>query len=289
MAGMSSCTPCGILRRRPDDECGVRTDQRSHRLDVGGPVGAHRRLAHGQAEVVRRLVERGVGRLGQHDLRLGDPTLLRGPLTGGEHGAEDRLGAAAREEPGHVGVTVQEARRPADRVGLDLPQRRERLRVERVLVQEERCRRFRDRVDRRAAVVHQTERAAVLPPHVVGTQRDEVGDHVVDRPAVLCERAHAHPVFTRCRHRTMRQGPYPTLPHGTRRPSHLHRTPAGGDVRRSARRRSAGRAARIRRVLPQRPLPGDGRRVRTPRPDRRVGDARCASPARPRPSGSARS
>ena len=63
------------------------------------------------------------------------------------------------------------------------------------------------------------------------------------------------------------------------RPPHLHRTPAGRDLRRPARRRPARRDARLRRLLPQRPLPGDGRRATAlPGPDRRVDHARRPGP-----------
>ena len=54
--------------------------------------------------------------------------------------------------------------------------------------------------------------------------------------------------------------------------AHLHRTPAGRDVRRPARRRPQGRGARLRGVLPLRPLPRDERRRRA-RPERRLDDA----------------
>ena len=58
---------------------------------------------------------------------------------------------------------VQELGRPADDLGLDPAERRERRRVERVLVEEHRRRLLGDVVDRRAAVVDQAERAARRP------------------------------------------------------------------------------------------------------------------------------
>ena len=65
----------------------------------------------------------------------------------------------------------------------------------------------------------------------------------------------------------------PTRRLGWRRgPPDLHRAPAGRDVRRPPRRRLDRRAARVRRVLPLRPLPRHGHR-RAARPDRRLGDA----------------
>ena len=73
---------------------------------------------------------------------------------------------------------------------------------------------------------------------------------------------------------------------------HLHRAPAGRDVRRPPRRRPARRAARLRRLLPQRPLPGDGRRARGRRAARARPTRGRRSPAWPatrRRSASARS
>ena len=70
-----------------------------------------------------------------------------------------------------------------------------------------------------------------------------------------------------------------------RRIAHLHRAPAGGDLRRPAGRRPRGRGARLRRVLPLGPLPADGAgpgsRVRPTR-----GSRSPASPATPSASGS---
>ena len=56
--------------------------------------------------------------------------------------------------------------------------------------------------------------------------------------------------------------------------AHLHRTAAGRDVRPAARRRAARRGARLRRVLPLRPLPAHRRGRSRPGLDRRVDDAR---------------
>ena len=72
-----------------------------------------------------------------------------------------------------------------DHLGLDLTERREGLRVERVLVEVEQRRPGGDVVDRRATVVDQPERAARGPVDVVDTLGGEVGDHLVDGPTVL--------------------------------------------------------------------------------------------------------
>ncbi len=71
-------------------------------------------------------------------------------------------------------------------------------------------------------------------------------------------------------------------------PPHLHRTPAGRELRRPARRRPPSRGARVRRVLPLRPLPEDGRASRgcPVRPTR--GPRSPASPATRAASASAR-
>ena len=105
---------------------------------------------------------------------------------------------------------------------------------------------------------------------------DGVGEHVV------AERGERGGQRRQARHRPTLSTPVASrLDVPDRRPPHLHRAPAGRDLRRPPRRRHAGRAARLRRVLPQRPLPGDGRRARgrrAARADRRLDDAR-----RPRP------
>ena len=64
-----------VLRRRPDDEHGVRSDGGRHRVDVGRPVVAHGCRDDAHVEQVGRLVERGVGALGEHDLGCGDAPL----------------------------------------------------------------------------------------------------------------------------------------------------------------------------------------------------------------------
>ena len=59
---------------------------------------------------------------------------------------------------------------------------------------------------------------------------------------------------------------------------HLHRAAAGRDLRPAARGRPAHRGARLRRVLPLRPLPAHRRGRARARLDRRVDDARRARP-----------
>jgi hypothetical protein len=56
-----------VLGCRPDDEHRLVVDGIGHRVDVGGVVVAYRHLDDRHVEHVRRLVERGVGRLGHHD------------------------------------------------------------------------------------------------------------------------------------------------------------------------------------------------------------------------------
>ena len=60
--------------------------------------------------------------------------------------------------------------------------------------------------------------------------------------------------------------------------SDLHRAPAGRQLRGPARRRPGDRGARLRRLLPVRPLPQDGWRRRAARADRRVDHPRRPGP-----------
>ncbi len=60
--------------------------------------------------------------------------------------------------------------------------------------------------------------------------------------------------------------------------SHLHRAPAGRDLRHPPHRRQGHRRPGLRRLLPFRPLSEDGERGRPPRPHRRLDH-----PGRPRP------
>ena len=75
-------------------------------------------------------------------------------------------------------------------------------------------------------------------------------------------------------------GPDPRRRYGARRAApHLHRAPAGRHLRRPPGRRPGRRAPRLRRLLPLRPLPGDGRaRDGLPGPDRRLDHAGRAGP-----------
>ena len=70
-------------------------------------------------------MERGVCGLCDDHLGLGDPPLLTGPLAGGEHAAQDRLGPTAGEEARDGVVAVEQPGRPADDLPLDLAERRE--------------------------------------------------------------------------------------------------------------------------------------------------------------------
>ena len=129
-------------------------------------------------------------RLGEHDLRFGDAAFGSRSLAGGEDTAQDRFGPTAREEPRDVVVAVEQARRPPDGVGLDTTERRERLGVERVLVEVHRGRRLGHGMDRWPAVVDEPERPAIAPAHVVGPPGRELLDHVVDRPSTPRKRIH---------------------------------------------------------------------------------------------------
>ncbi len=186
-----------VLRCRPDHQHGVRAAHGCHRVDVGRPIGPHRCLADGEAEVVGRLVERGVRRLGEHDLGFGDAPLDPATLPRGEHATQDRLGATAREEAGDLGIAMEQTGRPPDHVGLDLAQRRERLGVQRVLVQVQPGGLLGDLVHRGPAVVHHAEGPTVGPLDVVDALAGQVADHLVDRPTLLLQWCHRHSVAHR--------------------------------------------------------------------------------------------
>ena len=124
-----------------------------------------------------------MGALGDDDLRRRDAALDASTLAGGEDGALDRLRPAARQEAGGRVGAVQQLRRPADDLRLDLPERREGHRVERVLVQVQARRLLGDVVDRRTAVVDEAERSALRPSDVVAALLPQLGDDLVDRPS----------------------------------------------------------------------------------------------------------
>jgi hypothetical protein len=174
-----------VLRRRADHEHRALVDRVGHRLDVGRPVVADRHRTDRHAEQVRRLVERGVGRFGDDDLAELDAAFGLAAFAGGDHRALDRLGASAREEAGRGVGAVQQGRGPADHLALDRGQRRERDRVERVLVQVQRSGLLGDIVHTLAAVVDHPERTAVLPAGIADPLGDEVAHDLLDRPTGL--------------------------------------------------------------------------------------------------------
>ena len=261
IAGMSSCTPCGYCGAEPTTSTRVRPDQLGHRVDVGRPVGAHRRLAHRQAEVVGRLVEGGVRRLGQHDLRFGDATLVRGTVPGPR--ARRRGSTRCRRSSGSRPRRRRRAagRGPAHGVGLDLAQRRERLRVERVLVQEQ-LRRLLRRPRAPTARRRRPSRTCGPSRHLTSSARSADRSAITSSTGRPCcaNAVHRLPVSTlsRARHdsrhaarptdaatdRSARARRAPTLADmRPLRPPHLHRTAAGSDLRRSSRRRPAVRGS----------------------------------------------
>ena len=222
----------------------------------------HRRLVEREAEQVRGLVEGGMGALGDDHLRRGDAAFGAATFAGGLDGAQDRLGAAAGEEPRGGVAAVEQVGGPADDLGLDGAERRERLGVERVLVQVHRRCGLGDLRGRRAAVVDEPEGAPVGPPHVVGALGRELGDDVVDGAAVLVQRhrpdrrrrgspRHGHVVGARARsmwHRSSASGPQrrgdrhlavrPVLsPRGRRARSRRRRGGCAGGTSASSRRR----------------------------------------------------
>ena len=182
-----------VLRSRTDHQDRVLVDQRGHRIDVGRPVVLHRYGVDLDAEEVGALVERRVTALGDDHLGPVDAAFVVVPLTGGQHGAQDRLGAARGHEAGGV-RSVQEVRRPGDDLLLDLSEARERRGVQRVLVEIELRGLLGDLVHRGAAVVDHPEGPAVLPADVTGALADQLGDDVVDRPALLVECVRVHVV-----------------------------------------------------------------------------------------------
>ena len=95
-----------------------------------------------------------------------DAALRSRPLARRLHRHEDALGPARRHESGHARGAVEELRARGDDLGLDLAETRERLRVQRVLVQEHDRGGFRDVVHLLPAVEHEPERAAFLPARV---------------------------------------------------------------------------------------------------------------------------
>ena len=85
-----------------------------HCIDVGAPVRVDTDLVCQDAEVVRRLVERGVGALGDHHLGRGDAAFDAGALTGRFDREQDALGAARCHESGRFRRRVEQLGSRAD-------------------------------------------------------------------------------------------------------------------------------------------------------------------------------
>ena len=123
-----STTPCAYDGALATTSTVSLVDRVGHRGGVGAEVGADRHQDRLDPEVVRGLVEGGVGGGGQHHPRSYDvgPAVPR-PL----HGQQDRLGAAGGHGPDRRPGSVEQAAGEADQLVLHLQQGRERRRVER--------------------------------------------------------------------------------------------------------------------------------------------------------------
>jgi hypothetical protein len=103
-----------VAREAPHDVARRQARGRGRRRrGARGRGGRGRGDPHAHAKVVRRLKERRVRRGGQHDLGparlVPEPRALPGSeavLPSGEHGEQDRLGAAAGDLPPHPRVVV---------------------------------------------------------------------------------------------------------------------------------------------------------------------------------------
>ncbi len=107
---------------------GIRFHLESGRVDVHH----HRR----QAQVMRRLVERGVRCLGQYHFGPDDLWMQRPrPVSGGLHGQHNAFGAARCHVADHILVATQQGGQHAHHVGFQFQHRREYRWVEPVLAQ----------------------------------------------------------------------------------------------------------------------------------------------------------
>src|SRR5665213_2195522 len=107
--------PLGVGGCRADHEHGVVVHRVGHGPHVGRPVRSHRHAAGLHAEVVGRLVERGMATGGEHHVGAGHAPLGPTPVAGGLGGLEERLGAPRREvapdaaAPGRPPIGPQQA------------------------------------------------------------------------------------------------------------------------------------------------------------------------------------
>ena len=172
-----------VLRRRADEQDRVVVDRSLHRGDVGTPVGADRNAPALQPEVLAALLERGVRRGGQHHVRLGDAALGAAPFACRLHRQQDALGAAGRHEAGSLLAGLQPLADHRHDLGLDGPQARERIGVQRVLRRVAAVGLLGDGQHVGTGVVDERERPPVAPAHVVSLELVEVGEDRLRRHA----------------------------------------------------------------------------------------------------------
>ena len=104
-------------------------------------------------------------------------------VAGGEHGKEDRLGAAGGDHAGESVWGVDESARDADEVVLHGQERGERRRVEAVGRRERGKHLAADRIGSEAGVVDVGERASAVGGQVTRTEHFELGLDLVERQA----------------------------------------------------------------------------------------------------------
>ena len=188
ISATGSMTPCGY--------CGAEATTRTVLSSMAAAIastsarqsGSHWDPAALEAEVVGALLERGVGRGGQHDVGPLDPALGPAPLAGGLDGEEDALGPAGRHEAGGVGTTVQPSRHDVDDVLLHATQAREGVGVQGVLGHVPAVGLLGHGLDLRPRGVGERQGPAVPPADVASPQVLEPGQHLIGRLAVLWQR-----------------------------------------------------------------------------------------------------
>ena len=129
-SGASSSIGSTMPRMRLGAEATSRTvssvERRAVGVDVDPVVGVERDPGLDQPEVVGRLGERRVGRIGHDHVRPGDLRVdAAGTVAGGLDAHQDRFGAARRDAPDRLGA-VEQARRVVDDLALEPGQARER-------------------------------------------------------------------------------------------------------------------------------------------------------------------
>src|SRR3954469_17106010 len=130
---IGSITPCGY--------CGAEPTSSTVLSSIAFAIASTSALKSGRtsmrrgAEVVELLVERRVRGHRQDDVRLVHVALVRGAALRGFDRNQDRLGTTRAQEAGGALVTGEEGRREVEDVVRHAPQRRERVRVQRVVPQ----------------------------------------------------------------------------------------------------------------------------------------------------------